>query len=220
MKTKRLQMIAFLVLLSMSTFAQLNPVQNLYFQRDYQYGNTLCPDFNCYTLSWNAPVASSDTLIGYYIYKNEIPYAFTSLTNASCNGIIPCNYHDFFATIPFWLSVRAVYNTDSLISEATDSVYITGIMIGIDDLKEKPFSLIKNPIRPNESISLFIPQFETEKSLIQIISQNGQIVMEYTINNASNSIITLPSNQLSQGFYIISMKNDKNKLSTKLVIQE
>lgn len=220
MKTKRLLISVYCLLLSISTFAQLNPVQNLYFQRTYQYGNYLCPNFNCYTLTWNAPLASSYSLIGYYIYKNDIPYAFTSLTNASCNGINPCNYSNFYESLPFWLSVRAVYETDSLVSEATDSVYVSDMMIGIDNLKEKSFSLFKNPIRVNECISLFIPQGETENCLIQIIKQNGQIVMEYNITNSSNSVITLPSNQLNQGLYIISLKKDKMKYSTKLVVQE
>lgn len=220
MKTKRLLIIIYFLLLSISTFAQLNPVQNLYFQQTYQYGNTLCPNFNCYTLTWSAPSASTNTLIGYYIYKNNTPYAFTSLTSASCDGINPCNYSDFYQSLPFWLSVRAVYDTDSLISEASDSVYIHDVMIGIDDLKEKTFSLIKNPIRVNECITLFIPQDETENCLIQIISPNGQIVMEYNITNVGNSVVTLPCSQLKQGLYFITLKKDKLKYSTKLVIQE
>jgi len=219
MKTKRLILATFLLLASISTFAQLNPVQNFYFQQSYQFGNSLCPEFNCYTLTWSEPAVSNNTLLGYFVYQDNIPYAFTTSTNASCNGINPCNFNDFYASVPFWISVKAVYNSDSTISEATDSVYVSSIIIGINEMKKNEFAILKNPVKINESISLFIPYCESANCLIQIISQSGQIVMEYNIANASNSIITLPGNRLSHGIYFVCLQIDKKKLSAKLVIE-
>lgn len=219
MKTTTLFLATFLLMLSVSTFAQLNPIENLTFQQGYQYGNSLCPSFNCYSLSWSEPAVSTDTLLGYIIYQDNIPYTFTSSTDASCSGIFPCSFNDFYAAVPFWISVKAVYNNDSLVSEATDSIYVAGIMIGVDELKRNEFAIVKNPVKIHESISLFIPYCESQKSVIHIISQNGQIVREYTIAHASNSIITLPNNHLSRGIYFVCLQIDKKEMTTKLIIE-
>lgn len=219
MKTKKVFLAIFLLVASVSTFAQLNPVQNFYFHQNYQFGNSLCPEFNCFTLTWSEPSSSIDTLLGYYIYQNNVPYAFTVATDASCSGIYPCILSDFYASVPFWISVRAVYNNDSSISQATDSIYISSIMTGIDRVKSDEFTILKNPVKANEIISLFIPYCESRKSLIQVFSQTGQIVMEYNIDKASNSIICLPSNRLTTGIYIICLQLDKKRITAKLIIE-
>ena len=203
--------------------AQLNPIKNLYFQvisYVYDTGNHNCPQFNCNNFTWEVPDTSfTDTLIGYNIYKDSIFYKFTTFADASCSGYSPCGYLDFYDNLPFWLSVKAVYNNDSITSIAEDSILINGFITKIDEIDENKIFLIKNPVKLGENISILFSNIKSNKGIIQIISQSGKIIKEYSIENTVNSIINISTNNLFYGMYYINFITKENRLLTKLIIE-
>jgi len=219
---KRLRIIIMLLLFSNLTIkAQLNPIKNLYFQViSYEFGNSNCPQFNCNNFTWERPDTSfTDTLIGYNIYKDNIFYKFTIDTNASCPGYCPCSYLDFYDNLPFWLSVKAVYNSDSITSIAEDSIFIDNFVTNIKEIKKNKILLIKNPVKLGDNISILFSNIKSNKGIIQIISQKGEIIKEYSIENTFNNIVNISTNKLSHGIYYINFISKENNLSTKLMIE-
>lgn len=206
----------------MSIFAQLNPIKNLYFQViTYDFGNYNCPQFNCHSLTWAEPDSSStDTLIGYKIFKDNIFYKFTTLENASCEGYSPCSYLDFYDNLPFWLTVKAVYNSDSILSIADDSIHIEGFAVNVKEIKTKDIFIIENPIKLGNNISILIPNSQSNNGIIQVLSQNGQLIKEYPITDVSNGdLVIISTSGLSKSLYLINYKTNNFSLTTKLIIE-
>jgi hypothetical protein len=135
MKTKKIIFSALLLIGNMTIYAQLNPIKNLLFRQDDNFiSDYPCMSSNCFSITWNKPDSSKDSLKGYIVYKNNKVFAFTPDTVVQCWGNTPCLYPGFFENnFPCWISVKAVYNKDSLLSVATDSVYVYNITI---DVKE------------------------------------------------------------------------------------
>ena len=220
MKTKKITLTMLLLVSSIGLFAQLNPIQNLYYHMSYQLGNTFCPSYNCFTLTWEEPIASNDSVIGYNIYKNQELYRFTSASEASCSGSSPCSYPDFFDGYPFWVKIKAVYNYNNIESIANDSIPVTGVAINIDELDKTEFAVIKNPIKIGDNISLLFPYVASDICNLQVTSQSGQIIKQFVLKNVSNSIVNISSAQLTSGLYIIKVKLDKKTISIKLIIEK
>ena len=221
MKTRKITLTIFVLVNSLTIFAQLNPIKDLSFQLvSYEFGNPNCPQFNCYNLTWSKPdITYTDTLKGYNIYKNAVFYKYTTQTNASCAGIYPCAYLDLYDNLPFWLTVKAVYGNSSLESVADDSVYINTFAVNIQEIRTNELFCIKNPVKLGENISFIIPFNESENSIIEVISRSGQKIKEYRIGKSANSIFTISTNQLSCGLYFIKVKTAKSTLTTKLIIE-
>jgi len=205
---------------SLTIFAQLNPIKNLIHQGDgYQFGNPNCPQFNCYALTWTKPDTSyTDTLTGYNIYKNNIFYRYTTQTNASCEGFYPCSYMDFFDNVPFWLTVKAVYNR-TLESIADDSIHIVTFAIDVKEFKMDKLNIIKNPVKLGENITILIPNTVSNYYNINVISQKGELIKEYNFKDSRNNVVNISTNRLSQGIYYINLKTDKNTFTSKLIIE-
>jgi hypothetical protein len=209
-----------LFLLSIATLkGQINPINNLSYQQFYDLGDFNCPAFNCFILSWQPPDSTNDTLIGYKVYRNGEFYAFSNGIVLGCSGLIPCNYNDWYSMIPFWVTVKAIYNYDSLESVVNDSVEVTDIAIYVKENEQKDFSLLKNPILPGENISLLIPNSTSEKLIVKVISPKGQILKYYEINNVSKSVICLPTTGLEKGLYFINIEMREQKMTFKLLIE-
>ena len=218
MKTMRSFLTTLLVTSCFTVFGQYNPINNLYFEQIHLCVPG-CPSANCFELSWSPPDSSSDTLKGYNIYRNNVLWIFTNLIEVSCMGMYPCDYPDIWDNIPFWISVKAVYNNDSIESQAVDSVYIQDILIDIKNNKIMEFTLLNNPVKPGDNISLLIPYIIPTSSVIQITSQEGQFIKSYVLKSVSNSIINISTNHMSSGIYYIYLQID-NKLLTKKIIIE
>jgi len=216
---KKIVFILMFLLMNNFIFAQLNPVKMLSYQQPYMYGCYFCPGFNCFSLSWNAPDASSDTLIGYKVYRNNIFWKFTHLTNLSCMGIAPCEYADIYDAIPFWFTVKAVYNYDSLLSVANDSVQVSQIALNIDDIGKNSFLALNNPLKKGDNIKLFIPYNDAEHCKLAIFSQNTRLIKTYELGKISGSILSISSDQLNIGLYIIHLQIANKILTAKLLIE-
>jgi len=202
---------------SKAIFAQLTPITGLNFQQNYDYGNFNCPSFTCFTLYWSSG-SSTDTLKGFKIYRDGIFWRFTN-SYISCIGISPCPYNDFYDPYPFWVTVKAVYNVDSVESIANDSIYVLGGMTNISEVNKNTSLIVKNPVKTNENISILIPNNESKNCQIKVISQNGQLIKEYSMKNISNKIINISTNQMCKGIYFINVQIDKAVLTNQLIIE-
>lgn len=98
------------------------------------------------------------------------------------------------------------------------------IVIGIheyfkDNSNQDLFSLYPNPTT-NESYIAFKNRIEGKVS-IEIYSVTGQLLYIDTKNGImDHSIITLPTNNFSNGVYVVNVKNNANFISKKLVISK
>ncbi len=218
MKTTKITLILTFLTVSLTLMGQLNPVNNLYYQQTYDYGNSFCPSYNCFSLTWTQPNSSSDTLKGYHVYRNDVFWVFTSQTSVSCSGIAPCPYPGFYDVLPFWIKVKAVYNADSLESIADDSVHVSDLAITIDEIRETDFLLIKNPVKKGESISLILPYNGQENCVIRITASSGVIAKECHIKNNYGNKVNISSTGLECGMYFIELLSNVYQKRLKLLI--
>jgi len=219
MRTYKLILTIWILVSSMTFFGQVNPINDLYYQQTYWYQNYNCPSFNCFEISWTQPNSSNDTLLGYNIYRNSDFWIYTEETEVTCSGYSPCEYSDFYDPWPFWITVRAVYNSDSILSIANDSVFVNDLMINIDEIKKNEITLLKNPISIGENISFLIPNSEGETCRIQVHSLNGQLIKEYEIKQVMNGIISFSTNKLTRGLYVINIKLNEKTINKKIMIK-
>jgi len=103
---KFLLSIFLLTLNSFLLLSQLNPIQNLYWDHDYQWP---VEPFNTFLLSWDEPNESTGILKGYNIYAHNEIWRFQEYIGAECTSIITsdCNFFDFL-NAPDWIKVKAV----------------------------------------------------------------------------------------------------------------
>ena len=219
MKFKIIVFSFFSLICNFKTFGQLNPINNLYYQWSYEYQNYYCPSFNCFIISWDTPEISNDTLIGYNVYKNEKLLIFTTDNVVSCEGFYPCPFGDFFSVIPFKITVKAVYNQDSLESSVFDEILINDFAINVEKINKNEVFITKNPILKGENISFFVPNTVTNKCSIRINSVKGQIIKEYNLKNVSNNIVNISSNKLERGLYFINFQVNNKFETFKLLIE-
>lgn len=218
MKTKKITLLTLFMIINISVFAQLNPINNLYYVQTYHFPS-YCPSCNCFELTWDAPIASNDTLQGYNVYKDQTLYLFTTQTQLSCFETIPCAYPDFYDGLPFWIKIKAIYNHDNVESIANDSVHIYQLAINIEELNRNDFVVLNNPVKAGENIGLLFPTVSSNKCILKVVSPNGMTIKQYDLKNVSNSLVNISTTGLSDGLYIITLQLDSKTLSTKLIIQ-
>jgi hypothetical protein len=127
---------SLLIGITIQIFGQLNPVNNFNWDHDYIYP----PGWNHFTLSWDEPDTSNDSLIGYNIYGGNELYKYQTHLGLICREYdsTDCNFF-YFLTVGDYIKVTAVYNSPPEESIAVDSAQFEGIMIGI----ENPITLEK-----------------------------------------------------------------------------
>jgi hypothetical protein len=199
-------------------FGQLNPVNNLQYWQDYELGNNYCPAYNCFNLYWQPPDTSVDTLLGYHIYKSGQLYVYTSNTSVACTGYYPCDYDDFYENIPFWLTVKAVYNSDSIESIANDSVYVDDLMISVEEYDYHDTRILKNPLASGENISIEISPSSQDNCRIKIVSLHGWVIKNIEIENAPDRFIYIPTVGIGKGVYLISIETNERIITKKVII--
>ncbi len=219
MKTNKFIFTLLLLTSSWTLLGQINPINDLYYQQTYWYQNYSCPYFNCFELSWSTPDSSNDTLLGYNVYRNNDFWIFTEETDVSCSGYSPCDHNDFYDPIPFWITVKAVYNIDSLESIVNDSVEVADLMINIKEINDNKVLLIKNPISIDENISLLIPNSESNNCTIKVYSINGQKIKELEFKQVTNSIISFSTSNMTQGLHLINIQLNGETFTKKIMIK-
>jgi len=220
MKALKIIFIANLLTYNLPTFGQLNPVCDFSFQQSYDYGNFFCPSFTCFTLAWNCPNSTNDTLKGFNIYKDCIFWKFSTTNIIACEGVSPCIYNDFYYNYPFWITVKAVYNQDSIESIANDSIFVQGAMTNIEGSQKGEAIILKNPVKKHENISIMIPNIEKCNLLIQVISPTGQIINNYIFDGkCNNSTINISTENLFYGIYLIKIQYGSKFRTLKVMIE-
>jgi hypothetical protein len=225
MRKIRITLILFLLTISFVSFAQLNPIKNLSFWQSDNFQVLYdCLSQNCFSVSWNKPNSSFDTLVGYKVYRNDILFAFSTDTVVECTGSSPCYYPGFFENIfPCWVTVKAIYNHDSLSSIADDSIYVDGIAIGIKKYNRETFNLFPNPTSDKFTITFTASQKQT---LITIFNIQGQLIKQIPrlaeskrANPQSSVPIEIDVSALAKGIYIVKVQSENGITNKKLIIQ-
>jgi hypothetical protein len=196
---------------------QINPVNDLYFQQNYMNGNYNCPSFNCFELSWITPESSNDTLLGYNVYRNNYFWIFTNETIVSCAGIAPCGYSDFYDSIPFWVTVKAIYNSDSIISLANDSVYAGDLFVNVDEIEKDKLNLSELiSIYPNPAQKEIFISVENGITIdkINIYNQLGQNVIHQISFNGSIDV-----SSLLPGIYFVEVLVGDEQIRERLILR-
>jgi len=188
---------------SLQSFGQLNPVNNL--EWDHWY---ICPN-NFFSLTWNPPDSTPDTLIGYKVYRNNEFYRFqteTILNHEEEGGNCEEEFVYFHGGLDFWIHVTAIYNSSLEESNYIDSAYCEGFMIGIEESSHSKQYLFPNPTTGKINI-----EFQNVK-MIYIADQIGKII-EKTNNS---SVIDLSNNP--RGIYFIKVITDRESFVEKVVL--
>ncbi len=222
MKTKTITLTVLLIAFCFSLKAQLNPVKNLsWLQHDNMSVPYNCLSVNCFAVSWSKPDISTDTLVGYELFRNDSLFAFTTDTVVACTGYAQCYYPGFFefSSWPFWVKVLAIYNHDSIKSSADDSIHVHNIAIGIKENNVELLNVINNPIRVGENIYLRFTENENKKDIIRIISLQGQLMKQCAVEYSSNNIISVSTSSLSSGMFFITLISENKTLTRKLIIE-
>lgn len=219
MKINKFIFILILLTSSWTLFGQINPINNLNYQQTYMFGNYNCPSFNCFTLEWSPPEISYDTLLGYNVYRNNDFWIFTNDTFVSCSGYYPCEHDDFYDPLPFWITIKSIYNIDSLESIVNDSVKVADLMINIKEAKGNEIVLVKNPISVNENISLLLPNLMQSSCTIKIYSLSGQELKHLEFKQGTENNISFSTSNLNRGLFIIRIQLNNNIITKKIVIQ-
>ena len=208
---KNLTVTLGILLISLISFGQRNPVKDLTWQHWYDY------PYNFYSLSWTVPDSSeTDTLAGYNIYRDNVLWRYQPDIGFHC---IPYDCPDpgFLLPEPFWIKVTAVYNFNHLESIADDSINDPGIAVGMEDKGNKPVTVLSNPVQRGEMINI-----QTQESLaggmIELYNGLGTVVKRNSITG-NNSILELDTSGLPAGFYYLVIRKDNFISGQKILIE-
>jgi hypothetical protein len=179
------------------SFAQLNPINNLNYTHTYDYP----PPANWYTLQWEIPNPSIDTLVGYNIYGGNELYKFQTYIGINCLDYdsTDCDFFLNFLTIgEDYMKVTALYNSSNEESIANDSILFEG-----------PSQKILNNLYKN-TINIF-PNPAT--SFITINIKEGIPIEEVIIYNhlGQKALVAVPVNNtvdvstLTPGIYFVEI---------------
>ncbi len=124
------------------SFAQLNPVNNLEWDHWYVMPN------NYFILSWDLPDPSSDTLVGFNVYREDQVYCFiteTSLYHTEYASNCGEDFLIYGSGWGFYTHVTAVYNSTLEESDYLESVFVNGYLIDIAEKETNTPNLFPNP---------------------------------------------------------------------------
>jgi hypothetical protein len=202
---KKLLLLFAIFTVAPTTFGQLNPVNNLEWVHWYEYPN------NFFTLSWDFPGPSQDTVIGYNIYRNTELYRFqtgTVLYHTESGGNCGVDFVWFHGGQSFWIHVTAVYNSTQQESNYIDSAFCYGFAIGTDKRIKPHLNVFPNPTNGKLKI-----ESESDIKRTVIFNQTGKTIKE------SGKSTELDLSDLPKGVYILKIWAERNVL-TKYVIRD
>ena len=187
-----------------TSFGQLNPINNL--EWDHWY---ITPN-NYFSLTWDIPNSSQDTLQGYNIYRGNELYRFQTETilNHLEDGSGNCG-DDFLANEGgFWIHVTAVYNSTNSESDYVDSVFCEGILIDVESISQLNTNIYPNPVTGKIKIDS-----QGDKNKIIVVDLNGKIILtEYNKKEIDLS-------NYRKGIYFIKIVIDRKEIIKKVIIE-
>mgnify|MGYP003825832629 CR=1 FL=1 len=215
MRTTKFIFTQLLLLVSLTSFSQLNSIKNLTWNHWYNYPN------NFYELKWSSPDSSlSDTLIGYNIYRNGVLYRFYQDTIAQHKIPQDTSFggEDFVYTYggPFYIHITAVYNFNHIESLFDDSLYCFGAALGIYDTEKRITKAFPNPFSTQIMLQF---NDELQNATITIYNAIGQKLK--VINNITGRSVIIERENLPCGQFLLQLtQNDKIIYTDKIEIKD
>lgn len=193
--------IAIILSLFFQSFGQVNPIENLTWSAWYEFPN------NYFILEWEEPELPHDDLIGYNVYRENELYRFqeeTSLYHLEEGSNCEEEFL-LFNDSGFFVHVTAVYHPDETESEYTQTIWVEGLALNLEETS------VKTPILyPNPTTGILNIDFENLNKII-LIDIRGKVISEIE----PNSQIDLSS--FTKGIYFIKLVTN-NKISTKKIL--
>lgn len=184
------------------TYAQIEPINNLYFNQWYDYPNTY------FEMIWDVEVYSEDTLLGFNIYRNDELYRFQTESFLHHEAYGDSNCSEDFLSIDccdeLWIHVTAVYNSDSTESEYNDSIFCEGLMTFNEKLNNQSLNCYPNPTTDY----LIVEGVNETNILIFDISGVLQIVSKSEI---------IDVRKLKSGYYFVIFESNSKKTFVKRI---
>lgn len=208
---KKIVFISALLLISVGSFAQYNPVKELNWSHWYE-----CP-YNFYNLNWSVPDSTEvDTLVGYNVYRNNVLWRFQPAPGVSCVPYL-CNDPGFILIEPFWIKVTAVYNAAHTESAATDSIQDLGLLIGISEKSNNQPRLLNNPVNHGEILRVTLSQAIPQGELL-LYDNLGVVVAKQSLRG-DETMVQVNTAGLPSGIYFLTVKSDAFKSVQKVIIR-
>lgn len=201
---KKLFISSLLIGMSIQIFGQLNPVNNFNWDHFYIYP----PGWNHFSLTWDIPDPSNDSLIGYNIYGGNELYKYQTHLGLICTEYdsTDCSFFDFL-TIEDYIKVTAVYNSPPEESIAIDSAQFMGHMMGIENPFKENVILYPNPTNGIVAIDI-----EDIRKII-VINNFGEILQYQTDKS------TIDLREYSKGIYYLRIITDEGIRTEKVVLK-
>lgn len=185
---------------------QINPILDLSWEHYYVMPH------NYFELNWEEPASPHDELIGYNIYRENDLYRFqteTSLYNLEQGSNCGVDFllYNGNGGDGFYVHVTAVYNPGPVESSYSETIYVEGAMINVDDHKKQRAIVYPNPTNG----ILFIENTDLKKIVVYNLS--GQKIKEL----APQSQIDLSN--IPRGLYFLKLISEKGILVKKIILE-
>ena len=188
------------------SYGQLNPINNLTWEHNYIFP----PGLNTFSLTWETPDVSSDTLIGYNIYGGDSLWRFQTSIGAFCNEF-ECPDGDFindFLTEGDYIKVTAVYNNSFEESTVIDSVQFFGLLVGITENSANS----KTKLYPNPTTGIITIETDIDFR-IELLDVSGNLIHE----QSTGPIIDM--SEFSKGVYFVKIITSQGISINRIILQ-
>lgn len=218
MKTRKFFLTLLALTSSMVILAQLNPIKNLYFHPWYEM------PYNFFQLNWHTPDSlTTDTLVGYNIYRNNVLYRFqtdstmyhTYFTGSNC----PESFlgGDGVVTPPFYIHVTAVYNSSHIESLYNDSAQCSGLALNTKEIQNNniKIEISPNPLSDNSTITIQLDHSPKDEYLI-ILNEQGKVIKKMLLVSRITKI-NISEISINKGLYFCCIINKGQVITNKMV---
>ena len=196
--------------------AQLNPINNLYWEHWY------IQPYNYFDLSWEQPDSTLDTLVGYNVYRETELYRFqteTSLYHTPAASNCGEDFVVYNGGESFWMHVTAVYNSTLQESDYIDSAYCNGYAIGVFEHISQDFKTYPNPFTTSTTIEHEL----TEPSHVQLTIYNAigetiHVADKGRLLPGRHTYVWSPE-KLSEGLYYAVLRSEEGVSVIKIIKQ-
>ena len=184
---------------------QINPVNNLTWDHWYEFPN------NYFILEWEEPDLPHNELIGYNVYRENELFIFvtdTSIFNLTQGS--NCGGEDFLLYNignGFFAHVVAVYNPGAVESTYTETIFIDGPVLDVNDFERRKAMLYPNP---TNGILNIVNENLTK---ILIFNISGKVIKEFEPNTR------IDLSDMSNGIYLIKLISDEGTFTDKIIIR-